>query len=66
MVRDNPNGTQTPLTMPNHAHIKGSTLRTICTQSVFRALIFEGLSSELSRTRKMEVSGGICGRDVQI
>ena len=33
MVRDNPNGTQTPLTMPNHAHIKGSTLRTICTQS---------------------------------
>jgi hypothetical protein len=33
MARDNPDGTQTPLTMPNHAHIKGSTLRTICTQS---------------------------------
>jgi len=33
MVRDNPDGTQTPLTMPNHAQIKGSTLRTICTQS---------------------------------
>jgi len=33
MVRDNPDGTQTPLTMPNHSHIKGSPLRTICTQS---------------------------------
>jgi predicted RNA binding protein YcfA (HicA-like mRNA interferase family) len=32
-VRDNPDGTQTPLTMPNHPQIKGSTLRTICTQS---------------------------------
>jgi predicted RNA binding protein YcfA (HicA-like mRNA interferase family) len=33
MVRDNADGTQTPLTMPNHARIKGSTLRTICTQA---------------------------------
>jgi predicted RNA binding protein YcfA (HicA-like mRNA interferase family) len=33
MLRENPDGTKTPLTMPNHAHIKGSTLRTICTQS---------------------------------
>ena len=33
MVRDNPDGTQTPLTMPNHTRIKGSTLRTICTQA---------------------------------
>ncbi len=33
MARDNPDGTQTPLTMPNHAHLKGSTLRTICTQA---------------------------------
>jgi predicted RNA binding protein YcfA (HicA-like mRNA interferase family) len=33
MVRDNPDGTRTPLTMPNHAHIKASTLRTICTQA---------------------------------
>lgn len=33
MVRENPDGTRTPLTMPNHPHIKGSTLRTICTQS---------------------------------
>ena len=30
MLRDNPDGTQTPLTMPNHARIKSSTLRTIC------------------------------------
>lgn len=33
MVRDNPDGTRIPLTMPNHPHIKGSTLRTICTQA---------------------------------
>ncbi len=29
MVRRNPDGTRTPLTMPNHRTIKGSTLRTI-------------------------------------
>ena len=33
MVRDNPDGTQMPLTMPNHAHLRSSTLRTICTQA---------------------------------
>ncbi len=33
MVRDNPDGTKTPLTMPNHPKIKASTLRTICTQT---------------------------------
>jgi len=33
MVRENIDGTKTPLTMPNHAQIKGSTLRTICTQA---------------------------------
>ena len=33
MVRVNPDGTQTPLTMPNHPRIKGSTLRAICTQA---------------------------------
>ena len=33
MVRDNPDGSRTPLTMPNHPRIKGSTLRAICTQS---------------------------------
>lgn len=33
MVRMNADGTQTPLTMPNHPRIKGSTLRTICTQA---------------------------------
>jgi predicted RNA binding protein YcfA (HicA-like mRNA interferase family) len=33
MTRDNADGTHTPLTMPNHRLIKGSTLRTICTQS---------------------------------
>jgi hypothetical protein len=33
MIRENPDGTQTPLTMPNHPRIKASTLRTICTQA---------------------------------
>jgi predicted RNA binding protein YcfA (HicA-like mRNA interferase family) len=33
MARENPDGTRTPLTMPNHSRIKGSTLRTILTQS---------------------------------
>jgi len=33
MVRENPDGTRTPLTIPNHPTIKSSTLRTILTQS---------------------------------
>lgn len=33
MVRENVDGTRTPLTMPNHRWIKGSTLRTILTQA---------------------------------
>ena len=33
LQRRNPDGTTTPLTMPNHDHIKSSTLRTICRQS---------------------------------
>lgn len=32
MERRNPDGTRTPLTMPNHRTIKGSTLRTIIGQ----------------------------------
>jgi len=33
MVRENSDGTKSPLTMPNHPKIKASTLRTICTQA---------------------------------
>ena len=33
MIKENPNGTRTPLTMPNHSTIKRSTLRTILTQA---------------------------------
>ncbi|MFH1825213.1 MAG: type II toxin-antitoxin system HicA family toxin [Candidatus Firestonebacteria bacterium] len=33
MIRENLDGSRTPLTMPNHPKIKASTLRTICTQS---------------------------------
>jgi predicted RNA binding protein YcfA (HicA-like mRNA interferase family) len=33
MIRENTDGTRTPLTMPNHRTIKGSTLRTILTQA---------------------------------
>jgi predicted RNA binding protein YcfA (HicA-like mRNA interferase family) len=33
MERKNADGTVTPLVLPNHAHVKGSTLRSVCTQS---------------------------------
>jgi predicted RNA binding protein YcfA (HicA-like mRNA interferase family) len=33
MIRQNQDGTRTPLTMPNHPTLKASTLRTICTQA---------------------------------
>ncbi|MGA3117324.1 MAG: type II toxin-antitoxin system HicA family toxin [Syntrophobacteraceae bacterium] len=33
LTRKNDDGTQTPMTIPNHRKIKGSTLRTILTQS---------------------------------
>ncbi|MGH2569367.1 MAG: type II toxin-antitoxin system HicA family toxin [Bacteroidota bacterium] len=33
MVRQNPDGSRTPLTMPNHPRIKRSTLRSMCTQA---------------------------------
>jgi predicted RNA binding protein YcfA (HicA-like mRNA interferase family) len=33
MLRQNANGTRTPLTMANHPRINGATLRTICRQS---------------------------------
>jgi predicted RNA binding protein YcfA (HicA-like mRNA interferase family) len=33
MMRENADGSKTPLTMPNHPRIKSSTLRTICTQA---------------------------------
>lgn len=33
MSRKNRDNTTTPLTMPNHPRIRGSTLRTICTQA---------------------------------
>ena len=33
MIRKNNDGTQTPLTMPNHNKLKAPTVRKICTQS---------------------------------
>jgi predicted RNA binding protein YcfA (HicA-like mRNA interferase family) len=33
MVRQNGDGSLTPLTLPNHRSIKSTTLRSICTQS---------------------------------
>ncbi len=33
MIRENADGSRTPLTMPNHPRIKASTLRTICSQA---------------------------------
>ena len=40
MIRENPDGTRTPLTMPNHRRIKGSTLRIILTQAGIPATHF--------------------------
>jgi hypothetical protein len=31
--RANPDGTATPMTIPNHPHLNGSTLRAICRQA---------------------------------
>ena len=33
LKRDNPDGSSTPMTIPNHRTLKGSTLRRICTQA---------------------------------
>jgi len=33
MLRENPDGTKTPMTIPNHQTVKKSTLRAILTQS---------------------------------
>lgn len=33
MLRENSDGSETPLTMPSHAKIKASTPRTICAQA---------------------------------
>ena len=33
MVRRNPDGTRTPITLPGHKKIKSSTLRTICSHA---------------------------------
>jgi predicted RNA binding protein YcfA (HicA-like mRNA interferase family) len=33
MLRQNSDGTRTPLTIPNHARLKASTLRTVLTQA---------------------------------
>ncbi len=36
MLRENSDGSRTPLTMPNHPLVKGSTLRSILTQAGIR------------------------------
>jgi predicted RNA binding protein YcfA (HicA-like mRNA interferase family) len=33
MVRQNPDGSRTPITLPSHKKIKSSTLRTACSQA---------------------------------
>ena len=33
LVRENPDGTTTPMTIPSHSRIKGSTLRAVCAQA---------------------------------
>jgi len=46
MIKENHDGTRTPLTMPNHPTIKKSTLRTILTQArISRDEFFEAYYS---------------------
>ena len=33
MFRENPDGSRTAVSLPNHRHIKGSTLRTVCVRA---------------------------------
>jgi predicted RNA binding protein YcfA (HicA-like mRNA interferase family) len=33
MIRNNPDGTTTPITIPGHKKLKSSTLRTVCSQA---------------------------------
>lgn len=33
LARENPDGSRTPMTLPNHPLLKGSTLRTACRQA---------------------------------
>ncbi len=40
MIRENADGTRTPLTMPNHSQIKDSTLRMNCTQARIPGEVF--------------------------
>jgi len=49
MIRDNADGTRTPLTLPGHAVIKGSTLMAICTQTGIERDEFLSAYSRASR-----------------
>lgn len=52
MVRENADGSSTPLPLPNHHRIKGSTLRRICTQSgISRSDFLEGLHTGVNAFR---------------
>ena len=47
MIRENPDGTRTPLTMPNHRRIKGAILRTILTQAGIHLEAFQAASERV-------------------
>ncbi|MBI1755775.1 MAG: type II toxin-antitoxin system HicA family toxin [Fimbriimonas ginsengisoli] len=40
LIRKNADGTNTPMTLPNHRHIKGSTLRSACNQAGISGDVF--------------------------
>lgn len=49
MIRENQDGAKTPLTMPNHNTIKGSTLRVLCRQSgIKKNDFFENISKSVA------------------
>ena len=47
MIRTNPDGTQTPLTLPNHKEIKSSTLQLVLRQAGISRNQFLEIFSEL-------------------
>jgi predicted RNA binding protein YcfA (HicA-like mRNA interferase family) len=55
MQRENADGTRTPLTLPNHSEIKGSTLRAICTQSGVTREAFLAAYEEVNHGRALGI-----------
>jgi len=58
LIREDADGTKTPVTLPNHSTIKGSTLRTICTQAGIPREEFLKAYQNVSSTLRLSSSAG--------